>query len=153
MPEENIPADILEGYLQRLTDLKNEETILCSDVDLKIAAMENSLQLLRTQRSDLAKPVTEKIQHTRMEIESIMLVRAKTYKGVLGKVSYTSGYDKITYEAKSLEKICAVNEEVNKAISPFRNSSPVGAYVTIKLEEKKEQPREQPKEQKVVAQS
>ncbi len=129
-----MPDIILEERMKKLSELTKQEHDLCEKLDLEISNREVELDVVRREREALAMPVRMAMASVEDTIRNTILENAAPFKCIYGQALYKKGYQRRSYDASALDKICATNETVKAFVWAFRKVSEVEPTVTIKVE-------------------
>ena len=121
----------MKGLLKDLSVSKENEAKSCTAIDAKIQDLQVKMDVLIAERKDIADPYHWQQEEIETDIKELATIMAKSFKSDLGEVKFRKGYNRVSYEAKTLDKICSSDEMVKKAIWPFRKVSPIEPSISI----------------------
>ncbi len=125
---------ILEEQMQELWRLKKEEASRCGEIDAMIAQHQDVIQMLMNSRRAVAEDILAHIETAQTVIRNVVIANAATFECTYGKASFKKGYQRRSYEADAIDKICGANETVKALLWPFRKITEIAPTVTIKVE-------------------
>ena len=108
--------------------------------DLKVDALRYDISSLQGRMDDLQKELTKaqepyriKLNETEKYIKVQALEIGTSFEHMGVKVSYVSGYDKVTWTKKDLDELCLQNPAVLSVLAPARKITPVDPRVSIAI--------------------
>ncbi len=123
--------NIMKGLLKDLSVSKENEAESCTTLDVKIQELQTAIDEITAERKNIADPYHWQQDEIEAEIKELATIMARSFKSDLGEVKFRKGYLRISYEAKTLDKICSNDEVVKKAIWAFRKESPIEPSISI----------------------
>lgn len=83
---------------------------------------------------DLEAPYMSLIGEFEMFIEGHVLELESSAQVGPAKATFTKAHERVSYDRKSIEKICLENPALNSMLSPARKVTPVDARVSVKFD-------------------
>ena len=85
---------------------------------------------------ELSAPYSKAADELQLQIKTLALLRAKSYKCVAGNVTYVSGGIRRNWHLDNLDIVCDDNPHVKQAIWKFRTETIFAPTVRIKIVDK-----------------
>jgi hypothetical protein len=116
----------LKDKLKALGEVKRTWEKECADIQLQMEDME-------AEYHKKSAPFESQCKALEIEIKDMTIRLARSFKCSDGEVTFKKGSVRVSYESKSIDKICSTDPGIRKLLLPFRKEMQVSPSIKVEV--------------------
>lgn len=116
----------LKDKLKALAEVKRTWEKECADVQLRMEDLE-------VEYHKKSAPFESQYQALEIEIKDMTTRLARSFKCSDGEVTFKKGGVRVSYESRSIDKICSTDPGIRKLLLPFRKETQVSPSIKVEV--------------------